>query len=336
MPSILLLDERPGVPTEIDARGFHDGRGLRNPREFIRAHLSPQEAQRRVRSNTLRYEQLESGPWRLVPSTTAMQLHGASRHVLRELFRRDLTGALYMAANLEPRVFEQCRWLVDRDDPASAAVMVFLGLETPALLAFGRDEAVPEIVDRHAADLPAKCYAKLSPVQRQAFENIYRFSQFREMDVMMLNELIAPPPLADVVVREIPSADPLSPILELYRDYPGNFFEPSQLAVGRYAGAWLHGRLVSIAGTHVYAPGERIAVIGNVATAADARGNGLATAVTAFLCGRLRASGCAHVGLHVEHENLPAIAAYRRCGFVKAGSTTEMLSSKFGERSLNS
>lgn len=251
------------------------------------------------------------------------------KEVLREVWRDDVPGALYMAADLEEPFFGQCRWLVDRDDRPSAVVTIFLGGETPALVAFGDPGALRQIVHRQAPDLPERCYAKFSDRQMPAFDDVYQFSRPVPLDVMMLGELTLPPAAANVELREISPADPLAPILEVYRDYPGNFFEPSQLAAGRYAGAWLHDRLVAIAGTHAYAPGEGIAVLGNVATVADCRGQGLAAAVTAFLCSRLRASGCAHIGLHVECGNAPAIAAYKRCGFTKMGpSITQLLAVK--------
>jgi predicted GNAT family acetyltransferase len=248
------------------------------------------------------------------------------KDVLRDVWRDDVAGALYMAADLEAPFFDQCRWLVDRDDRPSAVVTIFLAVETPALVAFGDTAALQQIVQRHTPELPARCYAKLSEPHMQAFGDVYQFSDPVHLDVMMLGELIIRPAPQNVVLREISPADPLSPILQVYHDYPGNYFEPSQLASGRYAGAWLHGRLVSIAGTHAYAPGEGIAVLGNVTTAADCRGQGLAAAVIAFLCSRLRASGCARIGLHVDSDNAAAIAAYTRCGFSKAGpSITQVL-----------
>src|SRR6185436_12535353 len=111
---------------------------------------------------------------------------------------------------------------------------------------------------RQASDLPERCYAKFSDKQMPAFEHVYKFSRPAALDVMLPGELVMPPAPPNVVLREISPADSLAPILEVYRDYPGNFFEPSQLDTGRYAGAWLHDRLVAIAGTHAYAPGEGI------------------------------------------------------------------------------
>jgi hypothetical protein len=39
---------------------------------------------------------------------------------LRPLLRRDPVSALYMLADLEPPWFDQCRWLIEAEDGASA------------------------------------------------------------------------------------------------------------------------------------------------------------------------------------------------------------------------
>lgn len=252
----------------------------------------------------------------------------ADRDTLRAMLRRDPAGAFYMLADLEPPWFDQCRWLTESGDGGAAVGMIFLGLETPCLLLSGDLEAIRRLVERHAADLPARCYIKLTAPQMEVCAARYRFSQIDELDVMMLREPRQPAPKDGVELRLISPADSVEPLLEVYRDYPGNFFEPSQLSMGLYAGAWLHGQLAAVAGTHAYAPGEGVAALGNIATAAPFRGQGLCTALTAFLSGELARRGCGLIGLHVASGNAPAIASYRRCGFVKEASIFVMLAEK--------
>jgi ribosomal protein S18 acetylase RimI-like enzyme len=250
------------------------------------------------------------------------------RGPLRVLLRRDPVGALYMLADLEPPWFDQCRWLVEGENGAAAVGMIFLGLELPAVLVSGDLDGVRRIIERRAAELPARCYIKLTGPQMDVCAARLRFSEIDELDIMTLRELNLPPRRDDIQLRLLSAADPIEPVLEVYRDYPGNFFEPSQLPMGVYAGAWFQGRLAAVAGTHAYAPGEGVAVLGNIATAGRFRGRGLCTALTGFLCDELRGRGCALIGLHVASGNLPAIACYRRCGFVKDGSVFTMLASK--------
>ncbi len=238
---------------------------------------------------------------------------------LRPLLRRDPVGALYMMADLEPPWFHQCRWLVETEHGDSAVGMMSLGLKTPAVLVSGDLSAIRRIVERRLAELPDRCHIKLTGPQREVCAARYQFSEVEELDIMMLREPVRPRRKDDVELRLLSPADPIDTVLELYRDYPGNFFEPSQLSLGLYAGAWFQGRLAAIAGTHAYSSGEGVAVLGNIATAARFRGRGLCSALTAFLCDELRIRGCGLIGLHVASGNAPAIACYRRCGFGRTG-----------------
>jgi ribosomal protein S18 acetylase RimI-like enzyme len=247
---------------------------------------------------------------------------------LRPLLRRDPVGALYMMADLEPPWFDQCRWLVEAEDDASAVGMIFLGLETPSVLVSGDLSAVRRIVERRIAELPDRCYIKLTGPQMEVCAPRYNLSEIEELDIMMLREPGPPQRNENVELRLLSPADPLDTVLEVYRDYPGNFFAPSQLSLGLYAGAWTQGRLGAVAGTHAFSPGEGVAVLGNIATATRFRGQGLCTALTTFICDELRTRGCGLIGLHVASANAPAIACYRRCGFVKDRSVFTMLARK--------
>ena len=103
---------------------------------------------------------------------------------LRALLRRDPVGALYMMADLEPPWFDQCRWLVEAEDDASAVGMIFLGLQTPAVLVSGDLLAVRRIVERRVAELPDRCYIKLTGPQMEVCAPRYHFSEIEELDIM--------------------------------------------------------------------------------------------------------------------------------------------------------
>ena len=75
------------------------------------------------------------------------------------------------------------------------------------------------------------------------------------------------------------------------------------------------GRLVSIAGTHVVSPQERVAVVGNVFTHPARRGHGYATATTSAVT-EVLLEMCDTVVLTVDPKNAPAVASYRRLGYV--------------------
>ena len=75
-------------------------------------------------------------------------------------------------------------------------------------------------------------------------------------------------------------------LLALYRDGDAAgeaplFFVPGMLRNGVYYGMWEGAELVAAAGTHVLAPKEDLAGIGNVYTRRDRRGRGFGAQVTA-------------------------------------------------------
>lgn len=97
--------------------------------------------------------------------------------------------------------------------------------------------------------------------------------------------------------------------------YPNNWFDPRMLGTARYVGCRrTDGRLVAVAGVHVYSPRYEVAALGNVATLPSHRGRGYGSRATAHLCSRLVEEGLV-VGLNVRADNVPAVRSYRRIGF---------------------
>lgn len=235
---------------------------------------------------------------------------------LRELLAQDPVAAAYLLGDLVEPFFGQCRWLVaSYRGRTEGVVLLYMGLSVPALLTYGAPDAIDAVLQHYAQALPDTCYGKLPLEHADILHAHYRVAQVERLWVMGMraSELIAPGRALDV--SRLSKGSPLPPIESLYLDYPGNYFEASQLESGAYYGAHADGRLVAIAGTHVLAPAERIAVLGNVVTAATARVRGYATACTARLVEGLAADGCEHVALQVAADNTAAIACYRNLGF---------------------
>ena len=56
-------------------------------------------------------------------------------------------------------------------------------------------------------------------------------------------------------------------IKDLYdRSYPENFFDRRMLGTGKYFGYFEDGKLIAIAGIHVYSEKYRVAALGNITT----------------------------------------------------------------------
>jgi ribosomal protein S18 acetylase RimI-like enzyme len=234
--------------------------------------------------------------------------------LLRALFARDPIGAIYLLGDLEPGAFAHTEWWTAQD---RAVVLHYTGLAVPVVLPFGDLDALAEILA--AAELPASFYTKLDEPQRALF-SAWRLSSPVELFVMGLGELAPVDPLPGLACELTADADRIAP---LYDDYPGNFFDPTQVPGSLYALARLDGRVVAAAGAHAYAPAEAAAALGNVVTAATHRGRGVARRLVHFLCAAMRARGVRHIGLHVERVNAPAIACYRRLGFAVHSEITQ-------------
>ncbi len=92
-----------------------------------------------------------------------------------------------------------------------------------------------------------------------------------------------------------------------------DFFFPSMVESGVFFGVFEGGELVAAAGTHLYAPAEGVAAMGNVYTRRGFRGRGLGRVVTCAALGGL--AELETVGLNVRMDNLPAERIYEALGF---------------------
>jgi len=239
--------------------------------------------------------------------------------LLRRALNADRVSAAYLLGDLDEPFFGQCRWWVAEDERAPVAVlMVFGGLATPALLTFGRPDGVAGAFREAALWLPEACYLKVAEADEPLVGARYRILDRRPSSVMALDRDAFRMPSRPGEVRRL-TPDRVDEVLQVYRSYPGNFFEPSQLATGIYFGSFEDDRLVAVAGTHVFSPRERIGVPGNIVTVTDARGKGHARACTAAVVETLYDRGCDTIVLHVAESNAAAIAAYRALGFMTRG-----------------
>jgi predicted GNAT family acetyltransferase len=95
-----------------------------------------------------------------------------------------------------------------------------------------------------------------------------------------------------------------------------SFYRADTIDRAVYFGVFDGQRLAAVAGSHIVAPNSSIAVVGNVFTAADYRGCGLATRTTSAVTEALFERGCGDVVLTVDPKNSPAVRAYQRLGYV--------------------
>ncbi len=270
--------------------------------------------------------------------------------LLRRLFERDRVGAAYLLGDLDPPFFEKGRWLVamDAGEPI-AVVLAFSAFADPVVLSHGAADGVDSIVrdagsaivKRPAQDVrpepgrigsrpsdPGRplphCYLKIPPAHEAAFAGPFDILRRDVMTVMALDRGDYRRPAGGQVIARLDPSFPIERILAVYRSYPGHFFEPGQLVHGVYYGSFEGERLVAVAGTHVFSPAARVACIGNIVTASEARGRGHAAACTSAVIEELYGRGCETIALHVAAGNLPARSCYRRVGFHEHGPVLQL------------
>ncbi|WP_428965421.1 GNAT family N-acetyltransferase [Micromonospora fluostatini] len=242
------------------------------------------------------------------------------RDVLAGLLRRDPVLHAYELGDLDDFFWPHTSWWRRGEQ----VVLLYTASRPATLLAFadGRDVAgAGALLAELAPVLPGAVVAHLSPGLAGALTGRFRVVTAHPHVRMALTD---PGRLAAVpVAGEVLTPADLPQLRALYAAaYPGNWFDPRMLHTGQYVGVREGGRLVAVAGVHVWSPAYRVAALGNVTTRPEARRRGLAAAVVAAVCRRLRGS-VDHVALNVRADNTAAVRLYERVGFTRVADFTE-------------
>ena len=263
-----------------------------------------------------------------------------SRAEIEPFLRRSAPAQLYALADLDEPFWPHTRWLATRngDGELDALCLVLEKLELPIVHAIAPpgDPATLALLAALACELPARFYANLPLGFAPALARTHTIEPRGEHLKLWLADARA---LGDA--GEPPGIEPLGPahaaeLAEFYAgpayldsERGGRFFAPYMLAPFPWLGLRERGRLVCVAGLHVFSRASGVAAIGNVATVPERRGRGLARALCARLARELLAQ-VPLVGLNVAAGNEPALRCYRRLGFREALRYEEALVTRSG------
>lgn len=244
-----------------------------------------------------------------------------NRPALEAYFRQDLSLHLYSLGDLDDFYWPKITAFGTQGEAGLDNVtLLYYGEGLPVLLAFGALES--NYLDQLQSLLPEYFYAHFSPGLEEYFSNDYQIRDFGEHHKMDLTDL-TPIKQANTKNTFQLTEAALPEINQLYQEsYPANAFDPHMLRTGQYFGVRHDGRLVSIAGVHVYSAFYRVAALGNITTHPDERGKGFARAVTGRLCQHL-AKTVDFIGLNVKSDNQPAFTLYQSLGFQKSADYGE-------------
>lgn len=233
------------------------------------------------------------------------------RSEVAAFLRTDRLYAAYALGDLDASARRRAAWgmAYDAEGRPRGLAMQHLGLPPQPLFLMGDPDACRAVLTNEVR--PRYAFVQARHDLATAFDHLYRVDLPASLLRMVVNRETFRP-YAGGAVRLV-AAD-IGDLNRLYQLGLGGGFPASILEDGVYYGVRVGGRLVAAAGTHVINTDEGIAVVGNVLTHVDHRGQGHAKAVTAGVTAELL-DRVPDVALNVYADNDPAVAAYSRLGY---------------------
>ncbi|UCH87033.1 MAG: GNAT family N-acetyltransferase [Dehalococcoidia bacterium] len=229
--------------------------------------------------------------------------------VIRPLLEGQRTYVAYALAHLDPRLFPRSEWWHAHGPQGQALLVHSRSGLGPALVALGDPQA-----------LDALC--RVHPGPRLTFATF----QLDHLAVAQRHFVLSRPGPSLRMSVSAASFQPIAgPAQRLHRADIGavNALQHSEglgsypaavLVNGVYYGVYADQRLVAMAGTHVVAPSQRLALVGNIMTHPRYRGQGYGSVATSAVTAELLKT-CPDVLLTVDARNEVAIRLYERLGY---------------------
>lgn len=236
---------------------------------------------------------------------------------LARFLNRDPYLYLYCLGDLEEFYWKHTVWYGHSDSRGELEALVLGYFSShPVFLAHalrGEEGKLQHLLALLQPFLPSRFHLHLSHGLSRALPSDYKILQSSELCRMAFRH---PRKMARVKAEGVRlTPQNAEEVEEFYRlSYPGNWFEARMLESGKYFAIRREGRMVAVAGVHVYSPERGVAALGNIATHPEWRGRGLASAVTAKLCRSLLPT-VRTLGLNVVSGNEAAKHCYHKLGF---------------------
>ncbi len=224
--------------------------------------------------------------------SVTLEVNDAEAHAA---FATDRLWCGYAIADLDPPFRAYTSVAVARRGTDTAACLVLRHPAFAALVPHGPAEGLLALLRR--IDLPRAVHLfardeHLAPLRRH-----FDYSAPTPM-LRMAVDAESFRPVTGGAARLTP--EDLPALLDVYSAYSGNAFQADLVAAG---------------GTQVTSTRYGIAAVGNIYTRPEARGRGLASAVTRAVVAELLGGFCRNAILNVAAANEPAIRVYTRLGF---------------------
>ncbi len=241
------------------------------------------------------------------------ELPGESPEIYALLVEEPMESA-YMLGKLASPFNEHCRWFgLLRGGELKSLLLSFSGLSRHTIFSVGDPIEIEAIFRAKARELPLSFQAHIPEEHRRAFEVSYNYQEPKRMVRMGLERAHFSDSSEVEGVVQLSHRD-TGALMRLFLHHPDNFFEPSLLDIGLFAGIWDEDELVCAMGLHILDERHRVAAVGNMVTHADYRRRGYATRCARWLLQEtFKRVDC--VALNVLQESQEAILLYQSFGF---------------------
>jgi len=248
--------------------------------------------------------------WHIIPAATNDEAFA--------LLSQDPVWNCFALADLEPPLRDYSQFAVASQDECNERAICLI-LRHPiigqVLSPFGSREGVAAILKQLA--LPQRPLIQAQELHIPLLQRYYQpETTWKRMLRMAITSsswqsLKSVPlrPVKQLTVADVPA------LKNLYTQHPESGFSADLFTQGLYFGAYEGERIIAAGGTHALVPAHRLAVLGNILTAPEARRQGYATAITAALVTTLFEQQISLVVLNVFEDNDTAIRIYQRLGF---------------------
>jgi ribosomal protein S18 acetylase RimI-like enzyme len=228
---------------------------------------------------------------------------------IRPLLAGHQAYAAYALAHLDPRLFPRSEWWHAHGTQGQALVAHSRSGLGPVLVALGDPKILDALLRLHPG--PRFTFATFQ-LEHLAVAHRHFLLSREGVSLRMSVSAATFRPAAEPAQR-LRRAD-VGAINALQRHEGFGLFPAGMLNEGVYYGVYVGQRLVAIAGTHVVAPSEGLALVGNVMTHPRYRGQGYGTVATSAVTAELLKT-CPDVLLTVAANNRAAIHLYERLGY---------------------
>ena len=233
----------------------------------------------------------------------------ADPEAIRPLLEEQRAYAAYALAHLEPRLFSRSEWWHARGPQDRALVVHSRSGLGPALVALGDPQALDVLLRLHPG--PRLTFATFQLDHLAVAQRHFILSRQGPSLRMSVSATSFRP--ADGLAQRLHRAD-AGAVNALQRSDGFGFYSAAVLDEGVYYGVYANQRLVAMAGTHVVAPSQGLALVGNVMTHPRYRGQGYGSIATSAVTAELLET-CRDVLLTVDAKNEAAVRLYERLGY---------------------